>query len=110
MALRLAGKEYCKRLKLGEESLLLLVVFWDLKGMEQHRRHPCCFTEIDQLRRDLDWNFRALCHVNRKHEHVRRRWDNWTSREEEGRVQEWHAQTQLNNALIMELVDLKEHM
>lgn len=81
----------------------------ETKDMDPRHRQSCCFDEIGRLSRDLDWNFRALRHVNRKYEHLRNQWDNWSSREEEAKMQEWHAQSHINNTLRVELAELKEH-
>ena len=56
----------------------------------------------------MEWNFCALRHMNMKHEHLRNQWDNWVGREEEARVQEWHAQFQLNKSLRAEMAKIKE--
>ena len=56
----------------------------------------------------MEWSIHATRHVSRNIEQFKGQWGDWASQEEERRVKEWYSQTQINNALKLEVAELKE--
>ena len=76
--------------------------------MDAHHRPMCFLLDQERMRHDLDWNFKALHHLNKKMETMCQHWEAWPGKEEEMWVQEWFAQNWLNNAFQVEIEELKE--